>query len=107
MSLMGLHMDNSDVYKGLAGQAAVKVTVLYFARLREVLGTEREELELPGAAPTVAQLRETLLRRGGAWETELAASRPVRVAVNQDMALAGAVLRTGDEVALFPPVTGG
>jgi len=101
-------MDNSDVFKGLAAQeAGVKVSVLYFARLREVLGVEREEIPLPGTAPTVASLRELLLRRGGAWEKELAPGRPVRIAVNQDMARTDTVLRNGDEVAVFPPVTGG
>lgn len=100
-------MDNSDVFKGLAAQADVKVTVLYFARLREALGTEREELAVPGATPSVATLRQALVARGGAWEKELAAGRPVRVAVNQDMAREDTVLRSGDEVAIFPPVTGG
>lgn len=100
-------MDNSDVFKGLASQAGVTISVLYLARLREVLGTDREELTLPGAAPTVAALRAFLLERGGVWSKELAPDRPVRVAVNQDMARSDTVLRTGDEIALFPPVTGG
>lgn len=99
-------MDNSDVFEGLAAEAQVKVSILYFARLREVLATEREELWLPAGA-TVGTLREHLRRRGGAWETELAVSKPVRIAVNQDMAKSETVLQPGDEVALFPPVTGG
>ena len=45
--------------------------------------------------------------RGGAWASELAAGRAVRVAVNQEMTDIAAALRDGDEVALFPPVTGG
>ena len=100
-------MDNSDVFKGLASQAGVKISVLYFARLREALGIEREELALPDEAPSVATLRQALVERGGAWQKELAAGRPVRVAVNQDMAREDTVLRNGDEVAIFPPVTGG
>ena len=52
-------------------------------------------------------LREHLRARGGEWERVFASNRPVRAAVNQDMVQAGARLRTGDEVAFFPPVTGG
>jgi molybdopterin synthase sulfur carrier subunit len=48
-----------------------------------------------------------LRARGGAWERELAAGRPVRAAVNQDMATPATPVRDGDEVAFFPPVTGG
>jgi molybdopterin synthase sulfur carrier subunit len=48
-----------------------------------------------------------LMRRGGAWQEALADMKVVRVAVNQDMAGANAPLNPGDEVAFFPPVTGG
>ena len=44
---------------------------------------------------------------GGAWEGALAEKKNVRAAVNQDMAKPGAAIRAGDEVAFFPPVTGG
>jgi molybdopterin synthase sulfur carrier subunit len=47
------------------------------------------------------------MRRGGAWQSALADTKVVRVAVNQDMAAAAAPLNHGDEVAFFPPVTGG
>jgi molybdopterin synthase sulfur carrier subunit len=91
-----------------AAQASgIAVTVLYFARLREVLGHASETLTLPAGPQTVAALRAHLRGRGGAWEAELAAEKPVRVAVNQDMAQADTVLSEGDEVAFFPPVTGG
>ncbi len=83
------------------------VTVLYFARLREALGTSREELALPHAVTDLASLRASLMSRGGAWAVELAHSKPIRVAVNQQMASGATPLRDGDEVAFFPPVTGG
>ena len=85
----------------------MKVTVLFFASLREQLGRPREELELPASVGTVASLRDHLQARGGPWANAFAANRPVRAAVNQDMVQAGAVIKAGDEVAFFPPVTGG
>jgi len=85
----------------------VKVKILYFAALREQLGTAGEELELPAGVATVAALRSHLRGRGGAWERALAEGRLVRAAVNQDMAPPTSALHAGDEVAFFPPVTGG
>ena len=85
----------------------MKVKVLFFANLREQLGTGVEEVDLPDSASTVAGLRMHLMRRGGAWNEVLADMKVVRVAVNQDMAAANAPLNQGDEVAFFPPVTGG
>ena len=84
----------------------MQLKVLYLARLRETLGRSTEQLDVPGAG-TVAGLLSLLRDRGGPWATELAANRAVRVAVNQEMASSNAALRDGDEVALFPPVTGG
>lgn len=86
--------------------ASIIVTVLYFARLRQALGLAIERLELPAAA-SVSTLRELLRARGGAWRDELAADRAVCIAVNQEMAELDALLGDGDEVAFFPPVTGG
>ena len=85
----------------------VKVTVLFFASLREQLGQPREQLELPASVATVGALREHLRARGGAWANAFATNRPVRAAVNQDMVQPAAAIKTGDEVAFFPPVTGG
>ncbi len=80
--------------------------VLYFASLREKLGTSGESVALP-AAPTVAGLVDALRARGGAWAESLAEGKRWRVAVNQEMAGLDAALKVGDEVAIFPPVTGG
>jgi molybdopterin synthase sulfur carrier subunit len=85
----------------------VKVDVLYFASLREAVGTAREQVDLPAGVDTAAALRRHLAARGGAWADALADTRRLRVAVDQSMAPADAPLRDGAEVAFFPPVTGG
>jgi molybdopterin synthase sulfur carrier subunit len=85
----------------------LKVKILFFAGLREQLGTSGEEIELPGGVATVGALRAHLLQRGNSWKEALAEKKLIRTAVNQDMVDAGAKLKAGDEVAFFPPVTGG
>jgi molybdopterin synthase sulfur carrier subunit len=86
---------------------ASTVTLVYLARLRESFGTAGERITPPAGVATVGALRSWLAARGGAWATELAAGRAVRVAVNHDLADGDTPIRAGDEVALFPPVTGG
>ncbi|AUH53030.1 molybdopterin converting factor subunit 1 [Chromobacterium sp. ATCC 53434] len=81
------------------------LNLLYFARLRETLGVESERLDCEAA--TVDALLVLLRQRGPSWARELAADRVFRVAVNQQMARADTALADGDEVAVFPPVTGG
>jgi len=85
----------------------VKLKVFYFAALREQLGTAAEEIELPAGVATVAALRSHLRGRGGAWQLALADGKLIRTAVNQDMAQPADAIGAGDEVAFFPPVTGG
>ncbi|MDO8890285.1 MAG: molybdopterin converting factor subunit 1 [Sulfurimicrobium sp.] len=83
------------------------ITLLYFARLREALGVSSEQIDQPADVRHVAGLTAWLRQRGGAWERELAEGRAFRVAVNQDMADGTTVIGDGDEIAIFPPVTGG
>jgi len=79
------------------------IELLYFARLRETLGKSGETLDT--TPPTVADLMAELSARGEPWSGAL--SGKVLVAVNQEMALPDTALSDGDEVGLFPPVTGG
>ncbi len=83
------------------------IKILYFAGLREATGTASELLALPASVKNIAGLRTLLRNRGGAWLEALAENRRVRAAVNQDMAGDAQPLQDGDEVAFFPPVTGG
>lgn len=85
----------------------MNIRLLYFARLREAFGLDRETLALDIPAPTLADLLTFLRARGGIWSEELAEGRAYRMAVNQDIAGSDTPLREQDEVAIFPPVTGG
>ncbi len=85
----------------------MKIKLLYFAGLREQVGTRGEDLEVSPEVTTVAGLRTLLMNRGGAWQTALAQGKALRVAVNQEMAQPATPVKPGDEVAFFPPVTGG
>jgi molybdopterin synthase sulfur carrier subunit len=84
-----------------------KVRILYFASLREKLGKESEEIELPAGIATVAALRGHLRGLGGAYANAFAEKALLRAAVNQDMVQPAGAIKAGDEVAFFPPVTGG
>ena len=92
--------------RGSPASATSVVRLVYLARLREALGASHERLAI-GAGTTVGALRAELCARGGAWGVELAPGRAVRVAVNHALAADDALLAPGDEVAFFPPVTGG
>jgi len=83
------------------------IKVLYFARLREDLGCSAEEVSSPAGVANIGALRAALAARGGAWAQAFAAGNPVRAAVNQDLANDDTPIAEGDEVAFFPPVTGG
>jgi molybdopterin synthase sulfur carrier subunit len=83
----------------------MKVTVRYFAALREALGGS-ETLDM-AAGSTLAELRDELLARGGRHAEVLARGRAVRCALNQVMSDEAVLLDEGAEVAFFPPVTGG
>ena len=82
------------------------VHILYFAALRDALGRSDESMVLPSGVGTIGELQSFLADRGGDWEA-LAPGRSVRAARNQRMVQAGESLAPGDEVAFFPPVTGG
>ena len=83
------------------------IAVHYFASIRENLGTGLEKLELPAGVGTVAQLIDHLAEKhGGAW-AEVLGAKSVMIAVNHEMTDRSAPVANGDEVAFFPPVTGG
>ena len=85
----------------------MKLKLLYFASLREKIGKDAEEIELPAGVATVASLRNHLRARGGNYVNAFSEKALLRCAVNQDMVQPAAAVKAGDEVAFFPPVTGG
>jgi len=83
------------------------ITVLYFARLKESLNYSTEEMELPEGVKTVAQLKTHLAKRGEAWANLFNGKQTIRAAINHALVDNVAAVKDGDEVAFFPPVTGG
>ena len=83
------------------------IDLLYFSWVRERIGRDGERVELAPGVTTVAALLDFLEARGGAYGIALGERDRLRVAVNQAFAPLDAPVRAGDEVAIFPPVTGG
>lgn len=80
--------------------------ILYFASFREVLGQSQEKLALHKSM-TVENVLTELAQRGGVWSEALQGNKNLQIAVNQDVANRHTALKAGDELAFFPPVTGG
>ena len=81
--------------------------LLYFAWLREKTGTGSEMISPPESVATVADLLDWLEARGPEFESALQDRDAIKVAVNQDYAGLDTAVRADDEIAIFPPVTGG
>lgn len=81
--------------------------VLYFAWMRERMGRSEEDLPVPPGVASVGALVEWLRARDAAGMAAFAETAIVRAAVNQEFAQPDTPVRDGDEVAFFPPVTGG
>ena len=85
----------------------MNIRLIYFARLREDMGISGDLFELPPGVSDVKSLRAALVARGGASAVALGPAKAVRVSVNQDLARDDTPVKQGDEIAFFPPVTGG
>ena len=81
------------------------INVLFFAHLKETLDCERLQLD-DSEIKTIAQVRQTLAQKGTEWAKSLSSDATL-AAVNQTMATDQTAVKAGDEVAFFPPVTGG
>ena len=83
------------------------LTILYFAWLRERTGMAQESVMPPAGVRTVGDLIAWLTEQSPGHASAFANRRTVRCAVNQDFSDSATLLHPGDEVAFFPPVTGG
>ncbi|MCU7959131.1 MAG: molybdopterin converting factor subunit 1 [gamma proteobacterium symbiont of Bathyaustriella thionipta] len=83
------------------------IRLRYFASLREALETDGEALEPPADIHSMQQLRQWLAARGGVWAEQFGAEKRLMMAINQTMVRSDDEFSDNDEVAFFPPVTGG
>ena len=85
----------------------MKIKLFYFAKVREVLGIDHEEIDLVHNIKTVADLIEFLKNRGIHWRSIFEMPSSLRVAVNHELVETNHGINANDEVAFFPPITGG
>ena len=85
----------------------MKVKLLYFAKLREALGIDQEEIDIKSDIKTLAELIAFLKLRGNQWQTIFNMSSSFRMAVNQELVEVNHTINANDEIAFFPPITGG
>lgn len=83
------------------------MTLLYFAWVRQKIGKSEETLDIPDNVKTVGALVEYLSKRGAGYADVFSDTKRLRAAVNQEHVQLGAAVTANDEVAFFPPVTGG
>ena len=81
--------------------------ILYFAWVRDKIGLDSEEFDLPAEIVTAGEFIEWFKTRGDTYAEVIGASDTVKMAINQEYAGPESAISNEDEVALFPPVTGG
>ncbi len=85
----------------------MKIKVLYFARIKEAVNYSTEEIDLPNEIVTITALKNWLALRGDVWANLFDGKQIVRAAINHTLVDDLATIQANDEVAFFPPVTGG
>ena len=85
----------------------MNISILYFARIKEAVNYSSENIDLPTDVTTVTALKNYLSLRGENWANLFNGKQVVRAAINHTLVDDLAAINAGDEVAFFPPVTGG
>jgi molybdopterin synthase sulfur carrier subunit len=83
------------------------VKLLYFAWVREAIGRDGEDIDLPESVEDVSALIDWLAERGGGYAQAFATPSRLRCAIDQTFARLGTSIAGAREIAIFPPVTGG
>jgi sulfur-carrier protein len=85
----------------------MNIKILYFARIKESVNYSTEDIVLPNDVSTITALKNFLAQRGDVWAGLFNGKQTIRAAINHELVDNMAVINEGDEVAFFPPVTGG
>lgn len=85
----------------------MRVKLLYFARVRELVGLDNEIIDLPSNVITLYDLKHYLMLRGTPWSEIFLPQNVTRCAVNQNLMSSNCNIEAGSEIAFFPPITGG
>jgi molybdopterin synthase sulfur carrier subunit len=85
----------------------MNIKVFYFARIKEVVNYSTEEIDLPNGVANVTALKNLLAQRGDTWAELFNGRQVIRAAINHELVDNMAAIKENDEVAFFPPVTGG
>ena len=85
----------------------MRVKLLYFAKVRELVGLDNEIIDLPSNVITLYDLKPYLMLRGTPWSEIFLPQNATRCALNQNLMNSNFNIEVGSEIAFFPPITGG
>jgi molybdopterin synthase sulfur carrier subunit len=85
----------------------MRVKLLYFAKVKELVGLDNEIIDLPSSVINYDELKHYLISRGGPWSEIFLPQNATRCALNQNLMHSNFIIEAGSEIAFFPPITGG
>ena len=85
----------------------MKVKLLYFAKIKELVGLDNETIDLPSNVITFNELKNYFILRGAPWSEIFLPENGTRCALNKNLMNSNFIIEAGSEIAFFPPITGG